>query len=176
MPNTDSSEAYVYGCLMLDLRITGWDALIGALPEAQLYRPDEAMYGRQPNPHVTVLYGFHHSPGLGEELLTQLPIDLPALGKDLRVTGCDCFANPTYDVLKLTLRSTELDRLNRWCRNRYAYSSDYPDYRPHATLAYLQPGTGAAYRTANTYQGAAGLVSLTYSCPGQGQRRLTRAL
>jgi 2'-5' RNA ligase len=171
-----NSADYAYGCLMLDLRINGWNVLLDALPEAQLYRPDEMKFGRQPNPHVTLLFGFHHLPGLGEKIMEKLPLDLAALQQNLVIGGCDCFENPKFDALILTLHSPELDRLNAWCRSSYPHTNSFSEYHPHATLAYLKPGAGAAYRTQSTQEVRAQVVSLTYSVPGQGRRRLTRAL
>lgn len=171
-------DSFNYGCLMVTLDVPGWDALIGRIPDELLYRADSAKYGRESYAHCTILFGFHHYPGLGEELLHKLPLDLAALSRPNAVlaTGCDVFPNPACDVLKLNVRSPELDRLNKWCKGRYAYTSNYPDYLPHVTLAYLQSGQGAAFRTPNNLALPIRFKSLVYSGPEPERAKVTRLL
>lgn len=172
-----AKDDYQFGCLMLDLSIAGWDALTGFIPEADLYQPGNPMYGRQAAPHCTVLYGFHHAPGLGEELLASLPVDRPRLSAGgVIATGCGIFENVNYDVVKLNLKSVELDRLNRWCKEHYAFTSSFPDYHPHATLAYVKPGKGAAYATSQLLRAELRPISWSYSASGSRGNNLVQPI
>jgi hypothetical protein len=162
---------------MVNLHVPTWDALVGRIPEHVLYQPDSPKFGREYEAHCTVLFGFHDYPGLGEELLRKLPLNLPELTRlgAVVATGCDVFANAECDVVKLNLKSVELTRLNAWCKARYAYTSNYPDYLPHATLAYVQKGLGQAYRTPNNLQLPLRVKSLVYSGPGENRPKVSRA-
>jgi hypothetical protein len=174
MPN----QPYAFGCLMVDLNIPGWAALGDRIPQAELYEPDQPRFGRQPEPHCTVLFGFHDTPGLGPELLEKLPLNLPALlgSGGLIGTGCDVFTQPDYDVVKLSLRSPELTRLNAWCRARYAYTSNFPEYLPHVTLAYVLPGYGQKYKTGSHLHLPLRPYQLTYSVAGDGTEKIHKLL
>lgn len=178
MPTSTATTTYDFGCLMVNLHVPTWEALVGRIPEEELYQPGSRKFGRVSEPHCTILFGFHDYPGLGAELMRTLPVQLPALTAPdgLYATGCDFFANPKYDVLKLTMKSVELTRLNAWCKGRYAYTSDFPDYEAHATLAYCQPGAGAKYRTLNNMRLPLRVKSLVYTPPCSGGEKQTRVL
>ncbi len=158
---------------MVDVRVPNWAAIQLSIPDEKLYEPENPIYGRQDTPHCTILFGFHDTPGLGEELLRKLPVDLGALRRDLVLTGCNYFRQAAYDVLKFSLQSPELARLNHWCKSRYAYTSDFPDYLPHTTVAYLQPGEGDQYVTKRSLRAPVEAISLVYSPPtGRGEKTL----
>lgn len=161
----------LYGCLMVSIGVPNWESIQAAIPEQELYEAGNPIYGRQDHPHCTILFGFHHQPGLGEELIGKLPVDLRALHQDLVLTGCNFFRSADYDVLKFSLQSPELARLNHWCKSRYAYTSDFPEYLPHATLAYLRPGNGEKYVTKKPLRASVQALALEYSPPtGQGPK------
>lgn len=96
-----------------------------------IYTPE----GRELDPHVTALYGLHTDDP--EEIkpiiskFNKLSATLGAISK---------FSNkPEYDVLKLNVKSDDLHALNKALK-KLPYTSDYPDYEPHVTIAYVKKG------------------------------------
>ena len=47
-----------------------------------------------------------------------------------------------YDVLKLEAKADWLNEANKKLCESLPYSSDFPEYKAHVTIAYLKPGTG----------------------------------
>lgn len=93
-------------------------------------------------PHVTVLYGWLPS------------VDLTKLSEYLRTVGpvpmklgkLEKFENPEngYDVIKFAVESPALIELNKNLREKFAPDiapSDFPEFHPHLTVAYVKPGT-----------------------------------
>jgi hypothetical protein len=126
-----------------------------SIPESDIYsekKPDGSeKYGRESEPHVTALYGLtgkgDQSQAVAEAARNHGPIKLK-LGK------LSVFSNPDapYDVLKADVHSPELHALNGKLRG-LEHKSDFPDYQPHATIAYLKKGAGAKYVGAKTFEG-----------------------
>jgi 2'-5' RNA ligase len=60
------------------------------------------------------------------------------------LTGLSLFENEEYDVLKCSVDSESLHALNKQARE-LEHTNNYPDYIPHLTIAYLNPGEGKKY-------------------------------
>jgi 2'-5' RNA ligase len=100
---------------------------------------DEEGYGLETEPHITVLYGIHEQdPKVVKKSLELAPIEY-------KLTKLSLFENDDYDVLKCTVESKELKRLNKQCCDKLEYTNDYDTYLPHLTVAYLNPGMGKKY-------------------------------
>lgn len=103
------------------------------IPDDDIYMPE----GREDRPHVTVKYG--------------LPADASApdvagFGPVRIVLGpLDVFATPDYDVLFASVDSPDLVRLNSLIGQTPGVTDTHPNYRPHATIAYLKSGYGVGY-------------------------------
>ena len=122
---------------------------ISSIPDDALYTA-EAGYGREDNPHVTVLYGIADTDAdKTKDILKRLPKRLTAtLGK---ITVFE--TNPKFDVLKIDVTSPSLVRLNDFLCKNVEYHNDYPKYHPHVTLAYLKKGRGKPYVGDTTFEG-----------------------
>lgn len=101
--------------------------------------PDE--YGIETEPHITALYG----------LDTQEPADVQKVIKNFgpvtaKIGGISLFENPgkPYDVVKASVFGPDVVRLNN-ALQKLPNSSDFPDYTPHVTLAYVKKGEGKKY-------------------------------
>lgn len=119
--------------------------------------PDEdlAEDGREEAPHVTVLFGLHtNNP---EDVQQVVQNWLQMRGTDpvkARLGAVSLFPanNETaqrggdyQDVLKVDVESDELHDLNRVLKENLDRTDTYPEYHPHLTLAYLNPGAGWLY-------------------------------
>lgn len=129
-----------YACLMLDCRdFQPYLKKIQRSIDPNDVYDDEEGHGLENDPHITVLYGIHEQDP--ESVKDQLDLG-PAkyILKDLSL-----FENEKFDVLKCTVESPDLHDYNNQCRERLEYTSSFPDYVPHLTVAYLLPGTGKKY-------------------------------
>ena len=108
-------------------------------------------YGREDEPHITSLYGLHGSGDDPAAVAGAVENHGPVKA---RVGKLSVFSNPDarYDVLKAEIHSPALHGLNGRLRG-LEHSSDFPDYKPHLTLAYLKKGAGAQFVGRNTFEG-----------------------
>lgn len=102
---------------------------------------DKRTYGLEDNPHVTILYGLHND--IKESDVT----DILKLFKDIKIKliNASLFENEKFDVLKFDVESEELFTMNKIFTEMFEYTTDYPDYHPHVTIAYLKKGTAKKY-------------------------------
>lgn len=97
-------------------------------------------YGLEDEPHTTLLYGLHKEVSDNDirkiiEKYTYTPckVNTPSL-----------FNNEKYDVLKYDVEGDNLHKINGELK-QYPFTSTYPDYHPHLTIGYVQPGKGRKY-------------------------------
>jgi 2'-5' RNA ligase/phage FluMu protein gp41 len=95
--------------------------------------------GIETEPHITALYGLHaEDPTEVAKILQDQPPITATFGPAMVFKGED------KDVLVAQVESPDLHRINAALRT-LPYTSDFPNYTPHMTLAYLKPGEGAKY-------------------------------
>jgi N12 class adenine-specific DNA methylase len=134
-----------------------------AIPDADLNPNPSEPNARQPENdiHVTVKYRAGDGPAAVEKLLAgQEPVTL-TLGKT------SVFSNDDGDVLKVgVVDSPQLHDLNAKLTKAFPHPDDFPDYKPHVTVAYLKSGEGKKY-SGQDVPGVTGqtvtLNSITYS-------------
>lgn len=134
--------SYDYGTVMAEGRPDCWNDVLASIDRHDVYAGDDGTYGLENEPHVTVLYGL-----------------LPEVHPDLVCRICDAFDGPIevslegvsaftdsddYDVLKVDVESEKLRELNKVLRN-LPYESEYTEYNPHMTIAYLKSGCAQKY-------------------------------
>lgn len=97
----------------------------------------EDEFGREKECHVTIRYGF-------TEDLNELEIRQLLSGQKefmVEINGLDIFdTNSEFDVVKFNVSSPILSRLNQ-LTSIYPNKTDFPEYHPHLTLAYVKKGT-----------------------------------
>lgn len=98
-------------------------------------------------PHITVKYG----------LTTDEPDDVKgvlygAKGGEVEFGKTTLFEHDDQDVLKVSVKSDALNVINERI-SRLPNEDKYPEYHPHMTLAYLQPGTGKKYKSMGDLDG-----------------------
>ena len=137
-----SGKLYRYGCVMVYLDIPNWDSIVSHIKSEDLYKPDEKRYGLETNPHVTILYGLHQDVSDEDVINVFSTINIGDISLD--IDGIDCFENQDFDVIKMNVKSDTLNFLNKEL-SKLPHTTDYPDYKPHITIAYLLPGHGKKY-------------------------------
>lgn len=119
------------------------------IPETEIFVDhNDPNFGREDEIHVTVLYGIHsESPFEIKNLLArQKPFQIE-LGK------IGIFTNDIFDVVKINVKSPELNTLNKKLTNSIEYTSKFKEYQPHITVAYLKKGKGWKYEGNKSFDG-----------------------
>jgi 2'-5' RNA ligase len=124
---------------------------IKKIPTECVYEEAGKHYGKENNPHVTVMYGL--SPveeGRVKELLTKVPKKIVAeLGQISKFENADA----PYDVLKIEVKSPHLNKIHEMIRKNFDNNYQWPEYNPHVTLAYVKKGTCNEYVGNKTFEG-----------------------
>lgn len=124
---------------------------------------DLASDGRELNPHVTVKFGIHSvDPSEAQALVAEIPPIKFTLGKTA------LFKSDEYEVLYVAVDSEDLQSLNQLIARNLDVTDTHPTYVPHATIAYLKPGTGARYVNNPRFEGMAGVVNSIVFSPSEG--------
>lgn len=146
----DEKPLYEYDCLMLDVVLPDELNAANTIDEADLYTEEgkEERYGLETDPHVTIMYGLHNN----EYDVKELEEDVKAMVSSMEdstvtfnVTGIGIFENEKYDVVKYDVESLDCNALNAHIQEVYPFTSDYPDYKAHMTIAYVKKGEGSKY-------------------------------
>ena len=133
-----------YGCLMLEIKYEGQDDILKIIDKDDLYTAEEG-FGLEKNPHVTILFGFHDNADIDKiKNLTKEHCSEPV---EILLKNITMFENVEnkYDVLKFDVKCPKLNELNKVMTDNFDYTSDFPDYHPHTTIAYVKTGTGKKY-------------------------------
>ena len=135
----EGKQAYPYSCAMLYFNPDAVTELHSKINPEDL--SDEEGFGLEPESHCTLLYGLHDN---------EVGIDdiIKVLNKysytNCKAHNLSCFNNPKYDVLKYDIMGDNLNETNEELK-QFPFTSDYPEYHPHMTVAYLKPGKGKHY-------------------------------
>jgi 2'-5' RNA ligase len=105
-------------------------------------------FGIEEEAHVTVLYGF--DPSVKKKDIKLVMEDKCIFHKDIEFTGISLFENNEYDVIKLDVESEKLREYNNFFSENFPYESNFPDYVPHVTIAYVKKGKGKYYVSGHT--------------------------
>lgn len=135
-------NGYDYGCVMIDVPVSNWNEIISSIDKEDLYEVPGENFGVQERPHLTLLYGLHE-----EVTLDQVKSIFENFNGDIEieVDGIDIFENKDFDVVKFNIKPTKsLKELNQKL-SELPNSNQYPDYKPHITIAYVKSGMGKKY-------------------------------
>lgn len=141
--NEKKADTYSKGCVMayLDDLIPEIKEMQSKIEEGELYEEEgDRTFGMEDEPHVTVLYGIH-SDEVEDDKVLEL-VDKMDWKKPISIGKPSLFENEKYDVLKLEAKADWLNEANKKLCESLPYSSDFPEYKAHVTIAYLKPGTG----------------------------------
>jgi 2'-5' RNA ligase len=146
MINEDKGNDYSYGCVMLYLDIDGewWNKLQAEIPDEDIFHGTEGDegYGREDEPHVTILYGIHDD--VSDEEVEARIEKMTAPEVTLKTIGMFDNEDRGFDVIKFDVQGEDLHKMNAMF-SELPNSNAYPDYHPHATIAYVKAGKGDDY-------------------------------
>jgi 2'-5' RNA ligase len=130
-------------CAMLYLKCS-LEELQSQIEEEDIYRGEkdsERSFGLEDKPHVTLLYGLNDKKVNPNEVLDIcVSFDYP----DIKLHNVSLFKSENYDVLKFDIDCEVLHEVNSEL-SKLPHKTDFPDYHPHATIAYLKSGAGKKY-------------------------------
>lgn len=128
--------AYDYSCLMAEIPDDMAQEIIAiadSIPDEYIYEPDNEEKGRTKHCHITVKFGIHTTNLADvERVVAGSPLLSATLG---RITA---FNNEDFVVLKVSVQSEDLTKLNGRIRQELECTDTFPDYKPHITVAYLK--------------------------------------
>lgn len=140
-----SSKKYPFSTTQVDLSPTIRSIFLEKrkkiIDKSKLYKPNSDFYGLPNNPHITILYGIHaeHPSAKLIDIIETYPKFTIILGGISLFKGDE--NNNPFDVVKVNADSSDLHALNAAFKECCDFTSDYPDYKPHVTVAYVQPDT-----------------------------------
>lgn len=136
-----SGKLYDFGCVMLYPKIDDWKNIISMINEEDVYKPEDKTYGIEKSPHITLLYGLHKD--VSKEDVKDAIDKFKGKEISIKVDGVGIFENEEFDVVKLNIIGN-LDDINKeLCK--LPHTNDYPDYKPHMTISYVNKGTSKKY-------------------------------
>lgn len=111
------------------------------IPDDCVYQDEANEYGRERGIHCTVLYGL-----INESEYSEIKKAVSTFGviDDISFGQIDSFRNEgkqSYDVLKVEVISDKLNRLHYYLKDNFENKETFSAYKPHMTLAYIQPDT-----------------------------------
>ena len=139
-------------CIMADVpQKESMLEFIKKIPNECVYEEVGENYGKEANPHVTVMYGLSPIEETRvKELLNKVPKKIVAeLGKISKFSNADT----PYDVLKIEVKSPHLNKIHEMIRKNFENNYKWPQYNPHVTLAYVKKGTCNEYVGNKTFEG-----------------------
>lgn len=154
------SKNYRYGCVMVYLDIPNWEEITSIIDKKDLYKPEDRKYGIQKNPHVTILYGLHSD--VKDEDVIKIFDNIKSSDFKINVNKIDSFNNQEFDVVKMSVSCDKLYELNKELM-KLSHTTDYPDYKPHITLAYVLPGESEKYLQNNYNYTFENIKNIIYS-------------
>ena len=137
----EKTAKYSYGCVMLDLDFPQIKSLHKQIKKEDLYEEkDTDKYGLEKESHITLLYGLHE-----EVTLDQVKeiTDSFSFG-EIELTKVDVFDDEKFDILIFKADSKELSKVNKALK-KLPFTSEFDDYKPHCTIAYVKKGKGKEY-------------------------------
>jgi len=135
---TEKKDAdYSYSCVMLMFpsedakNVLDWSKQ--HIPDDKIFEDDDK--GREDEIHVTVLYGLHtNESGPVEEIMESHE------GFEIELGEISKFESKDYDVIKIGISGEALHKANKTLRE-LDFTSNYDEYKPHCTIAYVKKGS-----------------------------------
>lgn len=169
--DTEADNGYSYSSTQLTLEPEDAQAFLdygAAIPEGHIYSDDKGKYGRETEPHVTILYGIkdNNHDAVKDTMAGFNPITV-RMGKVTTFSNDD----RPYDILKVDVHGDQdLQNLYHSIKAGTENHTEWLDYHPHLTVAYLKKGVSHNYINDSRFEGRKLTFShLTFS-PSEGER------
>ena len=138
-----------YACLMLDYKVPEFITEIQkSIPKEELYLGENEneiknnTYGIENETHVTICYGLENDVKF-EDLKEYL---FPINDYKTILVDVSMFDNPNFDVLKVAAKCPIAAKSNKLIMDNFDVHTEYKDFNPHMTIAYLKKGFGEKYK------------------------------
>jgi len=146
-PHQNSLNEPKYGCVMMDADIKNWAEFHTAgIDEKDIYlKPYDDSYGLEENPHITIVYGIHEDevdPQRMADLIEYYMKPVTVIIKEV-----DVFPGKEYDVVKYNVPLTGKLQGYRDIFMQIPNTQNFPEFKPHMTIAYVKSGTGEKYKS-----------------------------
>lgn len=161
LENGKGGNLYDYGCVMIYPKIENWKEITSIINSDDVYNSSDPAYGIENSPHITLLYGLHSNVSKEdvENILSKFK------GKDINISinGIGKFdGDDKFSVVKLNVDSPILHEINKELK-KLPHTSDYPDYKPHMTIAYVRPGSADKYLSGDYRNKFTNIDKIVYS-------------
>jgi hypothetical protein len=115
--------------------------VIASIDEGDLHYDEDGGKGREDSPHVTVLYG------ITTPAMLPLVKEIAARHEPfvMKFERLSLFEGDGYEVLKVDVSCDGMVALHEDLRASVDNDWKWPNYSPHATVAYLKEGAGEKY-------------------------------
>lgn len=136
-----TEQKFEYGCVMLYYDFPEMFKIHSMISPQDIYTEEgDRTFGLEEEPHTTLLFGLHE--GVSNEQV-QSVLDEVTFG-ECKLHNISKFTNPKYDVIKFDVVGPGLHTVNSKLK-QLPYTSNFPKYHPHSTVAYLKPETSNKY-------------------------------
>ena len=134
---TKEEKIYEYGCAMLYFNVKNWEEITSFIE-----KEDIGEDGLEDEPHLTLLFGLHKDEVSIDDVKKAFE---GYTSIDIELESVDLFENDKFDVVKFKVKKTkELLDINEKL-SILPHTTDFPDYNPHITIAYVKKGKGKKY-------------------------------
>lgn len=137
----NKKEKYKYGCVMLYFHFPEIEDIHSEIdPKDVYFEEGDKSYGLEDEPHTTLLYGLHEEVSIDDikDVLKGFQFGI------CKIYNVSLFENEKYDVLKFDVKGKNLKECNSKL-SELPHTTDFPDYHPHLTIAYISSGKGKKY-------------------------------
>jgi len=162
----ESSGPHQFGCVMLDVKTSQfmqvWNDVVKEIREEDVYeKQGDTTHGIEDDAHLTLLYGTENSVTI-EDIKSVFTGEKKI---DINISGIDLFENSEFDVLKFNVEITPQLQSIHDKLLKLPNQDQYPKYRPHITIVYLNKGSGKNYINPEIKMQLKGLDKICYSLP-----------
>lgn len=167
--NEQKTHVYEYGCVMGLLKVDNWKKdILSLIDKDDIYEEEDTdKYGLEEDTHVTLLFGIHAD--VDHNKVKKFIEKYKFESKEIILDKISLFERDKneYDVVKFELSDEFIFEFNKALCDEFPYTSDYPKYQPHVTIAFVKKGKGKKYKQKLEEPFIATLNEIEYSYPSE---------
>ena len=138
-----------YACIMLDYEQPEFIKEIQKkIPEDEIYfgetkeEKENNEYALEEESHITIAYGLENHVKFDDIKEYLFPLD----EYKTILVNVSVFENKLFDVLKVDARCPKAAESNKLIQKDYVLHTEFKDFHPHMTIAYLKKGFADKYK------------------------------